>query len=266
MDKNCCRKISLAKGELHVYDFGAVKLHAYRTNDYLEDEVFVLEKAGRAVILESPCFMDNIAEFTDYLVAERLHVEGILLSYHLAGGTLLPNVRKYATRRAEEYGLNGGGAGLISNFKASFGAEFDATVHKITDYLQAGETEIVGIQLVIVPTEEAYDVIVPEINAVYTHMLGHDCHSIVAGTSHADAMIAQLKGYLSERYDLVLTSHYTPEDLKDVSAKIEYLEQLKGLAAECESAEELKARVRTQYPSYSGDNYLEMTANMFFPE
>ena len=38
---------------------------------------------------------------------------------------------------------------------------------------------------------DAFDVEIPEINAVYTHMLGHDCHSIVAGAGHADALIAQ---------------------------------------------------------------------------
>lgn len=29
-------------------------------------------------------------------------------------------------------------------------------------------------------------------------MLGHDCHSIVAGTGHADAMIETLKGYIEK--------------------------------------------------------------------
>ena len=69
---------------------------------------------------------------------------------------------------------------------------------------------------------------IPEINAVYTHMLGHDCHSIVAGADHADAMIAQLRGYIRAGFGLILTSHYTPEDLKDAETKIGYLEQLKA--------------------------------------
>ena len=60
-------------------------------------------------------------------------------------------------------------------------------------------------------------------------MLGHDCHSIVAGTGHADAMIAELKSYIEKGYDLILTSHYTPEDLKDAETKIAYLENLKRM-------------------------------------
>ena len=105
---------------------------------------------------------------------------------------------------------------------------------------------------------------IPEINAVYTHMLGHDCHSIIAGAAHADGVIAQLKEYIRRGYDLILTSHYTPEDLKDAQTKIDYLENLKAIAAECDDADGFKSRVRAEYPDYGGDNYLEMTAGFFF--
>ena len=54
-------------------------------------------------------------------------------------------------------------------------------------------------------------------------MLGHDCHSVVAGEGHANAIIKQLKGYKQKGYNLVLSSHYTPETLKDVDTKIAYL-------------------------------------------
>ena len=34
MNKNTFTQVKLAKGEMNVYDFGAVKLHAYKTNDF----------------------------------------------------------------------------------------------------------------------------------------------------------------------------------------------------------------------------------------
>lgn len=95
-------------------------------------------------------------------------------------------------------------------------------------------------------------------------MLGHDCHSIVAGAGHADGILTQLDGYEKAGYDLVLTSHYTPEDLKDVDAKIAYIKELKVLADKCKNAEEFKAAVKAEYPSYSGENYLDMTVGFFF--
>ena len=262
MNKNTFATVKLEKGEMNIYDFGNIKLHAYKTNDFIDDEVFIIEKNGKAVIIESPCFFDNNNELEQYL--NDVEVEGMLIAYHGAGGTFLPNVPKYATQNAVEYSENGGGKNLINNFTGAFGEIFDNAVHKITDVIGEGRVTIADIDFVIRQTPEAFDIEIPEINAVYTHMLGHDCHSIVAGTAHADAIITQLKEYIEKGYDLILTSHYTPEDLKDEETKIAYIENLKNIAEKCSNAEEFKFEVKKQYPAYSGENYLDMTAGFFF--
>lgn len=264
MNKNTYKTVALAKGEMNVYDFGGITLHAYQTHDPIDNEVFVVEKNGKAVVIESPCFFDNSAELTDYLNRKGLTVEGMLVAYHGAGAAFLPDVPKYATQNAVGYSQSGGGKALIDGFAAAFGESFDPSVHKITHVIGAGKVTIGGMDFIIEPTADAFDVEIPEINAVYTHMLGHDCHSIVAGAAHADAMIAQLRGYLKKGYDLILTSHYTPEDLKDAQTKIDYLENLKRIAARAENADAFKAEAGRQYPQYSGQNYLEMTAGFFF--
>ena len=263
MNKKDFTTVQLAQGEMHIYDFGGVKLHAYQTGDPLADEVFLLEKAGTFVVIESPCFTSSVAALNEYLAGRK--VAGVLVAYHGAGAGALPEAPKYATANAVEYSSQGGGNALIQQFTAAFGSAFDSSIHSITHILTEGETVIGGIRFVIHQTEEAFDVEIPEINAVYTHMLGHDCHSIVAGPSHADAMIAQLRGYIQAGYDLILTSHYTPEDLKDAETKIRYLEGLKAVAASCNDRESFKAAVREQYPAYSGENYLDMTAGFLFP-
>ena len=86
-----------------------------------------------------------------------------------------------------------------------------------------GKVIIGGIEFNIIDTNEGFDIIILEINAVYTHMLGHDCHSIVPGESGADAIISNLQNYINNGYGLILTSHYTPENLKDVETKINYI-------------------------------------------
>lgn len=264
MKKDQFQKIPLTKGAMCVYDFGTIKLHAYQTNDLIDDEVFLFEKNGRAVLLESPCFFDNNRELEGYLAEKGLTVAGMLLAYHMGGGAFLPGAKKYSTKNAEEYGHEGGGRALIDNFANVFGNAFDNTVHTVTDYLAGGPVTIGGIPFHICRTPDAFDVEIPEINAVYTHMLGHDCHSIVAGASHADALIGQLEGYLRRGYDFILTSHYTPEDLKDVQTKIAYLQDLKAIAADCPDADTFKARVNARFSQYSGGNYLDMTAGFFF--
>ena len=262
MNKNTFTTVTLNKGEMNVYDFGGIKLHAYRTNDFIDDEVFIIEKNGKAVIIESPCFFDNIKELTEYL--KDIEVEGMLIAYHGAGATFLPEVPKYATQNAVEFSENGGGKALIDNFTNSFGEIFDKSVHKITDVMAEGKVTIGGIDFVIKQTDDAFDVEIPEINAVYTHMLGHDCHSIVAGAGHADGIIAELKSYIEKGYDLILTSHYTPEDLKDAQTKIDYLENLKKIAANWADADSVRAERQKQHANYNGQNYLDMTAGFFY--
>lgn len=262
MNKNTYETVKLAKGEINIYDFGDIRLYAYKTNDFIDDEVFIVEKNGRAVIIESPCFFDNHAELEEYL--KDTNVEGMLIAYHGAGAAFLPDVPKYATQNAKTYSEAGEGKVLIDNFTAAFGEIFDSSVHKITNIIDEGKVTIAGIDFIIKQTAEAFDIEIPEINAVYTHMLGHDCHSIVAGAEHADSIIAELKNYISKGYDLILTSHYTPEDLKDAKTKIDYLENLKSIAENCSNADEFKAEVQQQYPQYSGQNYLDMTAGFFF--
>lgn len=78
--------------------------------------------------------------------------------------------------------------------------------------------------------------------------------------------VAQLRGYQEAGIDLVLTSHYTPEDLKDVQTKIDYLEDLKAIAAQSADAASFKAAVQQRFPEYAGENYLDMTCGFFFAE
>lgn len=87
---------------------------------------------------------------------------------------------------------------------------------------------------------------------------------MLRGADHADAMIAELHSYIEKGYDLILTSHYTPEDLKDAQTKIDYLENLKKIAVGTQNADDFKAEVDKQYPQYSGQNYLDMTAGFFY--
>ena len=105
MNKRDFITVRLAQGEMHIYDSGGVKLHAYQTGDPLADEVFLLEKAGQFVILESPCFADSIAALDEYLKGKT--VTGMLIAYHGAGASFLREVPKYATANAEEYAEKG---------------------------------------------------------------------------------------------------------------------------------------------------------------
>ena len=260
------KKINLDKGYVWVYDFGDVKVHNYNTADYIDDQVILLEKNKKVVVIESPAFYDNNKELEKYIESLGVKLDGVLLSYHMGGGTFLKDSKKYTTKKADEYGHTGGGKVLVDNFTKAFGESFDNNIHHVTDYINGGTITLADIKMNIIPTGDAFDIEIPEINSIYTHMLGSESHSIIAGVDYANAMIDILKGYIEKNYNLILTSHYIPEDIKAVDTKIAYIETLLNIASTCNSKDEMIEKVKEEYPNYSGVNYLEMTAGFFFGE
>ena len=264
--------MDLKNGTVTIIDGGKLRIHVYNTKDAIDDQVIVVEKphlirkGGRGIVIELPCFKESIAEMTQYLRDNSIDIEGKLVSYHAAGDSFLPDVKAYMTESAHKYNTLGGGKGLIDNFAGIFGDAFDSTITADGQRIGAGKLEIAGVDMVINPDNDAYEVEIPGMKAVYMHMLGHDCHSIVAGAGHADAIIADLKGYLDRGFEIFLSAHYGPETRQDVQTKIDYLKDLKTIAEECATADDFKQRVNERYVGYSGANYLDMTAGFFFPQ
>ena len=258
-------KIDLSKGFVEIYDFGGIKLHAYQTNDLMNDVCFILENAENVLIIELPPFHSNAEEFEKYVKGLNKNIIGKVFSDHPNGGVSLFNdVKNYASQGTINSMTSGTIRHLNDGFIPSFGADFDEKLPTITEILTEKSYNIGDFELNIIYHDENIEIELPQINSVYTHMLGHNCHSIVAGEGHANAIIEQLKGYIEKNYTLVLSSHYLPETINDVKTKIDYLEELKNIAKESSNGDEFKEKVKVKYPNYSGLNYLDMTTGYFF--
>ena len=259
-------KKNLKKGFVEVYDFGNIKLHAYQTNDLMNDESYILENGENVLLIEFPAFYDNLEEFEEYVKDLNKNIVGKVFSDHPNGGTCFEDVKGYASEGTVKSMREGTIHNLVTGFESSFGGAFAKEYHKITDILKENTVNIGGFILNIIYHDENIEIEFPQINCIYTHMLGHDCHSIVAGEEHANAIITQLNGYKEKSYNLVLSSHYVPETIKDVDTKIAYLKELKELAKNSSNTNDFKDKVKAKFPAYSGLNYLDMTAGYFFPQ
>lgn len=260
------KKINLKKGFIEVYNFGDIKLHAYQTNDLMYDESYILENKDNVLLVEFPAFYDNLEEFEEYVKGLNKNIVGKVFSDHPNGGTIFKDIKGYASKGTVKSMKEGTIHNLVTGFETSFGGAFAKEYHNITDILEEDKVNIGGFELNITYHDENIEIEFPQINCVYTHMLGHDCHSIVAGENHANAIIEQLKGYKEKGYNLILSSHYTPETLADVDTKIAYIENIKKIASESKDINEFKEEVKKEYPNYSGLNYLDMTAGYFFSQ
>lgn len=252
----------LGVGTMQVYDFGDVKLHAYQTNDAIDDECFLIESANELVALEAPGFQDTIVEFRAYIGALGKPLNNVLLAYHPAGAETLSDSANYiATAGAEAAQQEGGSVkGLIDGFVESFGDSYDGTIPAVTKVVEPGTLPIDGVDYVITEGLDGFDVAIPTINCVFTHMVGADVHNIMPSIGAIDALAAQMQSYIDADYTLILSSHYTPETIEAAHTKLAYAQKMKELAESCGSAEYFIAAVNAEFPDYAGGNYLEMTA------
>lgn len=262
--KNDTQKLS--NGTVNIISDNGINIRVYNTNDAIQDQVIVVDRQGKGVVIELPCFKESIAEMTKYLKDENIEVVAKFVSYHAAGSSFLPDVKNYLTPSSAKYNTDGEGAGLVKTFSGIFGESFDAGIVNKGELLEAGKNVFADIDFEIIPNGDAFEVVIPALKAVYVHMIGHDCHSIVAGPAHADAIIANLRGYLDRGIEVFLSSHYVPETREDVETKIAYIEGLKAIAADAKDGSDFKAKVKERCPGYSGENYLDMTVGFFFPQ
>ena len=260
--------IQLKKGNVRVLDYGTMKLHVYYTKDKMNDVAILLEKKGKAVLIESPAFWDNFKEFQHYIASNKVVLEGILPAYHPLGATLmatdaLKKAAVYFTPNMLDYWKNGFGAVMKAGIPKAFGAIVDSNFYKPTVMLKEGAIEIAGIKLIINTTYDGFDIEIPEINTVYVHILGHDVHSEILSVAHLDSSIVNFKKYLNKGYQTYLSAHYGVESQKDMAVKVAYLLKMKKIMATSKTAEAFTKNMKAAYPNYK-EGYLSATANALY--
>lgn len=255
----------LGIGEMWVYDLGNITLHAYRTNDPIDNESFLIETADAIVGIESPAFYDNLDEYIGYIAALGKPMNTLLLPYHPAGADVYADVSVVGTAEARA-AQSGDGAvkGLIDGFVAAFGEDFNGNIPEISQVVDPGPVTLDGVALVISPTSDGFDIEIPAINAVFTHMFGANVHNILTSIDQVDAMIAQVSRYQEKGYALVLSSHHVPETQQDVSTKLNYLQRTREIIEASNSADAFTSAMNGAFPGYSGANYLEISAGALY--
>ena len=249
----------LEKGRVLVYDFGEIRLHAYATNDLMNDECFIFEKGNVLVLLEAPAFHSNFREYRAYIDGLGKEVAGILVSYHPSAPDYFADAPIYSNPATARSIHQGALKAMIAGFAESFGPDFNTNILTATETITADRITVGGIEFGIHHNEEGFDLDVPAIGVLYTHMLGEKVHSIVGGREQIDVMLSTLAAYRAQNYALILTSHHEPEPPTALDAKIAYLERMKEIA-QTGSQQAFTEGMKRAFPDYAGEGYLEMTA------
>ena len=256
---------AVESGSVTVYDFGASKLHVYNTGDALGDVAYIVEGKDALIGIELPSFTANLDAWQNYIAGLDKPMNDLFLCDHATGASYVEGMNVYGTQGAQDSIASGSTYATTQGLYETFGDDFHggadlANINKVV----SGTVTVAGIDFNLIDCGETYDLEIPSMNAVYTHMLGKTCHSILTSTAHMDSMIETLKGYQSAGYDMILSAHSGVEGQDAVAEKIAYVEKAKELAASCENAEAFMTAMKEAFPDYIGENYLEMSAGYLY--
>lgn len=263
--------VQLEKGTVWVYDFGAIKLHAYESKDFFGSFVLLLEKDGQAVLVESPPVKENFKELADYITSLGHKSMDLIVSYHPIGAEFIQTDQLevsnvYSMKHAVDNYVSGPGAPQLVGLKQRFGDAMDVSIYQNVTMLEEGENTIAGIKFIMHNLDFAFDIAIPEINVVHPHMLGHDKHALIFNWDFLDTYTAQLKDYRQKGYEMFFSSHSEPETRGDLTLKIRYLEDLKAIAKSSTGKQAFFDSMNVAYPDFGWPFYLQGTASFLFPD
>ncbi len=259
---------AISVGNMKVYNFNDIKLHAYSTGDNMNDHCYLVETPEGLVLIESTAYKENVQAMSDYIKSLEKPLVAALLSYHPNGYKSYGDVKIYATENAlKSWQENGGVWNLTQSFIQALGDKVADDLPESAEIINEGDTlKLAGIDFKILHSSdgEDYDIEIPAINAIYRHMMGAKTHNILPAVPYIEAEIADLKNYQAKGYTMILTSHAAPDGQKTVAEKIEYLEKVLELAKSSSNKDEFINAVKAAFPDYAVDAYLEMSANALF--
>ena len=263
--KPSVKEVALESGNVTVYDYGDTKLHAFLTGDALADVAYIVEGKDALVGIELPSFTENLDAWQSYIADLDKPMNDIFLCSHPAGASYIEGMKVYGTEGAKESISAGSAYATTQGLYESFGEDFHggADTAEINTVV-SGKVTVGGIDFNLIDHGESYDLEIPALNAVYTHMLGKTSHSILVSLGQMDSLLDTLKGYQDAGYDMILTSHGGIEGQDAVTEKIAYVKKTKELAEANDTAEDFIVAMKEAFPDYSGENYLEMTAGYLY--
>lgn len=258
---------TLESGTITVYDYGDIKLHAYATGDALGDEAFIVESDDSLVGIELPSFTDGLDAWKSYVDSLDKPMNDIFIDAHATGASYVEGMNVYGTQAAKDAISNGSTFSTTQGLLETFGDDF----HGGDDMVQinqvvSGNVTVGGINFNVIEAGDDYDLEITDLNVIYTHMLGKTSHSILASTEAMETMLDTLHNYQNEAYDMILSGHSTPEGQDAVTEKISYIEKAKELTSSCSTLDEFVNAMQAEFPDYTGESYLQMTAGFLYTE
>lgn len=151
---------------------------------------YILEGENALVGIELPSFTAGLEAWKKYVQVLGKPMQDIFLNAHVAWASYVKGMKIYGTENAKNAVLSGSTYATTQGLYKAFGKDFhggDDTA-QIGDVV-SGSVTAGGMAFNVIDRGDTYDLEIPVFNAVYTHMLGKNCHSILVSVEHMNAML-----------------------------------------------------------------------------
>lgn len=247
--------------------FEGMTLHVYTTYDGAADVSYVFEKGDGLVLFELPSMHHLSRELKAYVEGLNKPVKAILAGYHVGGASYYPGVPVYAGKESLKF-IDSGGEMAYRKMLAGLFEGFDLEVVRPTHVVDADSMEIGGITFRFVsPTTSpipGMDVVIPEINAYYMHVLYDDSHPVLLSLEHIDRVTAELKAQKAGGYAFYLSSHNGIEGPDAIDRKIAYLEKTRRIREASATPEVFREKMNAAFPGHKKARFLARTTENLY--
>ncbi|NCD35115.1 MAG: hypothetical protein EOL87_17080 [Spartobacteria bacterium] len=245
--------------------FDNFTLHTYASFDPMADVSFIVEGSNSLVVIEPQAFKGHVEEFIDYTEKLNKPIEKVLVSFHAAGLQPYEKEEKTITKPMAEFMKSDAAKGMLAFFDQAFGGTMDTEIVEFDEVVDVpARFSIDGVDYTLEPTSVPG---MPGVNISIGEQVYYQ-HFAPAKGYHASKnqidSIAAIDGALMDAekarnagYSMLLGSHgYGKASVADLNFQIEYLTQMKNIAASASSADEFISRMNAAYPACKGANDL----------
>lgn len=278
--QDCLRPVPNAgkfKGKLAKYLLNGLYVHTYESIEGYGDWSIILENEKAVVVLECQSMPDSARELHRYLGSLNKPIAGVLISYHGVGPDSFPGVPMYATPEAIDYIKSNEMEEVIAEYARKF-PQVDPKIVIPTHRLDKPCFSVGGIEMCLQPSDTglnsgsigrlqmpSYCLSFPEHNIYYMHVLSGDSHVIINSLEEINPYIEYLRELRDKGFEVFLSAHHMPETLKQLEAKIHYLELVKMVASVASTRDEFVSEIQRLDPTRKGEAFLQTTADNLYP-
>lgn len=252
-------------GNIYVNKVNNATIHSYVS--YSGDVSNIIETEDSLILIDAQPTHSASEELLRYMDTLDKPVKQVLIPSHSLGLDYYEGTSVASSEQISSFNENGGAQVFVDIFKGAFGDDIDEKIVPINSTIKDGENTLEGVKFIMTTHEEEFpptsDLEFTDYNVLFTHLAAYNSHMLVGSPEKIDEQEDYWTEVKAKDYDLIISSHLMPVDIKAADFQLQYLETLRE-AAKNENKEDFIMDMQAAYPDAQNQQFMGMTADYFY--